>query len=123
MTRSIPTSLLGSFTHFTARKHARSTSNSPRTLEGAGLAFRTQLFPVRLALPATVCTSVHHCVLMVTNSMGDAQAALEAIVAASNDTEALAVAIREAAFLDATPGEARQKLRGAAPAPQQAPGA
>jgi len=45
MTRSIPTSLLGSFTHFTARKHSRSTSNSPRTLEGAGLAFRTQLFP------------------------------------------------------------------------------
>lgn len=61
-------------------------------------------------------------IVMVTTSTGDAQAALEAIIAASNDTEALAAAIREAAFLDATPGEARQKLRGAASAPQQALG-
>ena len=42
----------------------------------------------------------------------DAQAAVAAIAAAGNDTEALAEAIEKAAFLDETPGENRQTLRG-----------
>jgi len=42
----------------------------------------------------------------------DAQAALAGIVAAGNDTETLAEAIEKAAFLEETPGEDRQKLRG-----------
>ena len=41
-----------------------------------------------------------------------AQAALAGIVEASNDTVTLAAAIEAASFLDATPGEERQKLRG-----------
>ena len=41
-----------------------------------------------------------------------AQAALAGIVEASNDTVTLAAAIEAASFLDATPGEDRQKLRG-----------
>ena len=39
-----------------------------------------------------------------------------AFAAAGNDIDALEKAIEEAAYLDATPGEDRQKLRGA-PAP------
>ena len=42
----------------------------------------------------------------------DVQAALSGIAAAGNDTEALAEAIEKAAFLEETPGEDRQKLRG-----------
>lgn len=42
----------------------------------------------------------------------DVQAALAGIAAAGNDTEALAEAIEKAAFLEETPGEDRQKLRG-----------
>ena len=38
--------------------------------------------------------------------------ALAGIVEASNDTVTLAAAIEAASFLDATPGEERQKLRG-----------
>ncbi len=44
----------------------------------------------------------------------DAQAALAGIEAAGNDTESLAEAIDRAAFLEDTPGEPRQKLRGKA---------
>lgn len=44
--------------------------------------------------------------------MPHADAALANLVAAGNDTEALAEAIKEASFLDSTPGEDRQKLRG-----------
>ena len=42
----------------------------------------------------------------------DAQAALAGIAAAGNDTETLAEAIEKAAFLEESPGEDRQKLRG-----------
>ena len=45
---------------------------------------------------------------------GEVQAAVAAIAAAGNDTEALAEAIEKAAFLDDTPGEDRQTLRGEA---------
>ena len=41
-----------------------------------------------------------------------AQAAIAGIVEASNDTVTLAAAIEAASFLDAFPGEDRQKLRG-----------
>jgi hypothetical protein len=44
----------------------------------------------------------------------DAQASILALHAAGDDVEALVEAIHEATFLDETPGEARQKLRGAA---------
>lgn len=43
---------------------------------------------------------------------GDPAAAVAALHAAGDDTEALAEAIQAAAFLDSTPGDARQKLRG-----------
>jgi hypothetical protein len=43
---------------------------------------------------------------------GDASAALAALHAAGDDLEALAEAIERASFLDATPGDDRQKLRG-----------
>ena len=43
---------------------------------------------------------------------GDVQAALAGIEEAGNDTETLAEAIENAAFLEETPGEPRQKLRG-----------
>ena len=39
--------------------------------------------------------------------------AIAAFAAAGNDIDALEKAIEEASFLDATPGEDRQKLRGA----------
>ena len=42
----------------------------------------------------------------------DVQAALAGIEAAGNDTETLAEAIENAAFLEDTPGEPRQTLRG-----------
>ena len=42
----------------------------------------------------------------------DATGAVIALQSAGNDVEALALAIKEAAFLDATPGNNRQKLRG-----------
>ena len=42
----------------------------------------------------------------------DVQAALAGIEAAGNDTETLAEAIENVAFLENTPGEPRQKLRG-----------
>jgi hypothetical protein len=42
-----------------------------------------------------------------------AQQAVAALHAAGDDLEALREAIAAAAFLDATPGDARQKLRGA----------
>ncbi len=42
----------------------------------------------------------------------DVQAALAGIDAAGKETEALAEAIEKAAFLEETPGEDRQKLRG-----------
>ena len=41
--------------------------------------------------------------------------AIAAFAAAGNDIDALEKAIEEASYLDATPGEDRQKLRGAAP--------
>lgn len=41
-----------------------------------------------------------------------AHGAVAALAAAGNDTEALAQAIEKAAFLEETPGEDRQKLRG-----------
>lgn len=44
----------------------------------------------------------------------DATAAVAALAAAGKDTEALMAAIKGAAFLDSTPGESRQKLRGEA---------
>ena len=44
--------------------------------------------------------------------MPDAGSAVYALTAAGNDTEALAEAIEAASFLDETPGEDRQKLRG-----------
>lgn len=44
--------------------------------------------------------------------MPHADSALAGIAAAGNDPEALAEAIEQASFLDATPGEDRQKLRG-----------
>ena len=43
----------------------------------------------------------------------DADAAVAALVAAGSDRAALATAIAAAAFLDAAPGEPRQKVRGA----------
>lgn len=43
----------------------------------------------------------------------DAASALAALASAGNDLQALAEAIAEASFLDATPGNDRQKLRGA----------
>lgn len=45
--------------------------------------------------------------------MPHAEEALGRLTAAGNDTEALAEAIEYASFLDATPGDDRQKLRGA----------
>jgi hypothetical protein len=44
--------------------------------------------------------------------MPHGESALANIVAAGNDPEALAEAIEQASFLDATPGDDRQKLRG-----------
>ena len=44
--------------------------------------------------------------------MPHADAALANLAAAGNDTEALAEAIEQASFLDAKPGEDRQKFRG-----------
>ena len=43
----------------------------------------------------------------------DAATVLAALAGAGNDLDALAAAIRGASFLDTTPGEDRQKLRGA----------
>ena len=54
--------------------------------------------------------------------MEDPQSAVAAIVAASNDTEALAAAIKEACFLEAIPGEDRQKLRGVLGTDRVSPG-
>ena len=44
--------------------------------------------------------------------MASAQAALAGIAAAADSVDALSVAIKQAAFVDEHPGEARQKLRG-----------
>lgn len=44
--------------------------------------------------------------------MVDQKSAVEALVAAGNNVEALISAIEQASFLDAIPGEDRQKLRG-----------
>ncbi len=46
--------------------------------------------------------------------IADADSAVASIVAAADSTDALSVAIGQAAFLDDQPGEARQKLRGIA---------
>jgi len=46
--------------------------------------------------------------------------AIAAFAAAGNDIDALEKAIEEASYLDATPGEDRQKLRGMHPAPEPA---
>ena len=44
--------------------------------------------------------------------IADVEAALAGIAAAADSVDALPVAIKQAAFLDDHPGEARQKLRG-----------
>jgi hypothetical protein len=44
--------------------------------------------------------------------MPDARSAIADLIAAGNDTDALAEAIANAGFLDDVPGDERQKLRG-----------